>query len=61
MFLRVVGKKRPSGPSGISEDSAYWAPVLKKKSESRSERTAQLTAGEGKPAQPLASLQPLQN
>lgn len=61
MFLKLVGKKRPSGPSGISEDSVYWALVLKKKSESRSERPAQLMAGKGKPAEPLDSLQPLQN
>lgn len=30
MFLRLVGKKRPSSPSGISEGSIHWILVLKK-------------------------------
>lgn len=60
MFLRLVGKKRPSGPSGISKDNVYWAPVLKKNlSHAESAQLRELMAGEGKQAPRLVSHQNL--
>lgn len=37
MFLRLVGKKRPSSPSGIRKENVHWILVLKKKNLSHAE------------------------